>query len=261
MKIKTCGVYFITNPENKIYIGCTTNLERRKINHEQWRAFHPKSRSPLLVESFKKFNQAEHKFEVMYVLPDDTPRKELQRYEALAIKVIEKLGFESLNIIGSGKNKFKRKRVDNDYQKAIRSGKNKSFKPRPHTSLKISTPVIAFKKDTNQIVGEYLSIREAAIAWNLRTSQVTDSINEKHKPRGSVYFLRKGKKKERIKTINNNGRYISKPIIQQNFYGEEIARFKSVKDAATSTNINRGNIGTCANGKAQSAGGYVWKWA
>jgi group I intron endonuclease len=55
------GIYKITNPENKIYIGCTTNWERRLYEYENLKV---KGQS-LIYESLIKFGWVNHKFEII----------------------------------------------------------------------------------------------------------------------------------------------------------------------------------------------------
>lgn len=50
----------------------------------------------------------------------------------------------------------------------------------------------------------------------------------------------------------------SKPIVQMDKSGNEIAMFSSVADAEEKTKIRHAN--DVANGKRKSAGGYLWKW-
>ena len=54
-----------------------------------------------------------------------------------------------------------------------------------------------------------------------------------------------------------------KPISQFSKTGELIATFNSITEAAQSTGINIGNIGSCVAGnkKHKTAGGYIWKYA
>lgn len=52
---------------------------------------------------------------------------------------------------------------------------------------------------------------------------------------------------------------VSRKVGQFDFDGNLIATYDSIKQAHQSTNINRSNINSCVNGKAKSAGGYIWK--
>lgn len=80
--------------------------------------------------------------------------------------------------------------------------------------------------------------------WNLEWSTVSDNIkhayaNGLHKP-----------------NINHN-----KHVIQISINTNEIINtFISVRDAERITDIDRSHIRKCCNGKANTAGGYIWKW-
>lgn len=54
--------------------------------------------------------------------------------------------------------------------------------------------------------------------------------------------------------------YSSKPIIQCDKEGKEIAIFRTLRAAGLALSINNGNISSCLNGRYKSAGGYLWKY-
>ena len=57
----TIGIYKITNPEGKSYIGQSTNIEKR---WKTYREFHCKSQ-PTIYDSLKKYGYLNHKFEII----------------------------------------------------------------------------------------------------------------------------------------------------------------------------------------------------
>ena len=63
-------------------------------------------------------------------------------------------------------------------------------------------------------------------------------------------------------TIADNTRYSANKAIQMldKNTGELLATFPSIKEANSSTGINRGNIGECCLGHRKSAGGYFWRY-
>ena len=55
------GIYKITNPKGKVYIGCTIDLKRRENNYKLKKCFTQK----LIYESILFYGWEEHKFEVI----------------------------------------------------------------------------------------------------------------------------------------------------------------------------------------------------
>ena len=51
------------------------------------------------------------------------------------------------------------------------------------------------------------------------------------------------------------------PVIQYTKDGEEIARYKSQKEAMEKTGIQSRHISCCCKGKRKTTGGYVWRYA
>ena len=52
----------------------------------------------------------------------------------------------------------------------------------------------------------------------------------------------------------------SKPVIQMNQDGYFVAEYPSINEAVRQTNISERGIGRCCKGKAQTSGGYKWKY-
>lgn len=61
-KEKICGVYKITSPVNKVYVGQSVNIHKR---WGDYRGLHNCNEQYLLYNSFKKYGVSEHKFEIL----------------------------------------------------------------------------------------------------------------------------------------------------------------------------------------------------
>lgn len=89
------GIYKITSPSGKIYIGQSTNIYVRFSNY--------KSVSPIkaqrkLYNSFLKHGVENHIFEIIYELPHDVDATILTNYEQFYIDQYNAAGFELLNL-------------------------------------------------------------------------------------------------------------------------------------------------------------------
>ena len=63
-----------------------------------------------------------------------------------------------------------------------------------------------------------------------------------------------GTRLQRMATTN------SVPVIQYDKSGNEIARYKSQKEAAEATGVGNRHISCVCKGKRKTAGGYIWKY-
>ena len=65
-------------------------------------------------------------------------------------------------------------------------------------------------------------------------------------------------KMKMAKDRNKNNYDFYKEVFQYDKDGHFIEKFKSIREAERKTGINRRNISSCCNGKAKSAGGFLW---
>lgn len=73
MRIKICGIYKITNPNGKIYIGQSINIHKRWLSYKGIRC---KTQIKLL-NSLKKYGVDNHKFEILQeCLPEELNKLE-----------------------------------------------------------------------------------------------------------------------------------------------------------------------------------------
>ena len=87
------GIYKITSPSNKIYIGQSLNIEKRFYDYKK--LFNCKGQH-YLYRSFLKYGIENHTFEVIHELPLDVEQKILDKYEVLYWQQYKDLGFEML---------------------------------------------------------------------------------------------------------------------------------------------------------------------
>lgn len=77
-----------------------------------------------------------------------------------------------------------------------------------------------------------------------------------------IYNRNYGTANERlIETRNRNKTHgMEKPILQYNFNGELVNKYRSAQAAAREFNKSASHIISCALGKRQSAYGYIWRY-
>ena len=92
------GIYKITSPTSKVYIGQSWDIERRFRGYYNDGAKSQKK----LQSSLKKYGVENHKFEVTHELPKDIDQETLDRYEQLYMDSYRECKIELLNIREAG---------------------------------------------------------------------------------------------------------------------------------------------------------------
>lgn len=91
------GIYKITSPSGRVYIGQSWDIQRRLRDHSK-----PTSRCPKLRASFAKYGYEAHKFQVIHELPEDVSQEVMDTYEILYIDQYAACDFKMLNLKGGG---------------------------------------------------------------------------------------------------------------------------------------------------------------
>lgn len=96
------GIYKITSPSGKVYIGQSWSIKSR-WNEHKFRSKSDNYGCILLSRSFKKYGFENHKLEIIHELPIDVDQKVLDEYEILYIDLYRCIGIELLNIKEGGR--------------------------------------------------------------------------------------------------------------------------------------------------------------
>lgn len=90
------GIYKITSPSGKIYIGQSWDIQRR------WK-FHKRGKEKTYLQnSFNKYGYENHKFEIIYEMPFDVIQEDLNDAEIVFIKLYKECGISLLNMNDGG---------------------------------------------------------------------------------------------------------------------------------------------------------------
>lgn len=99
MEEKICGIYKVTNPKGKIYIGQSTDIKKRLNIYKKCRPDQPK-----LYHSIKKYGYENHLFEVIRVCGIS----DLNRWEVFYIRKYNSADvYVGLNLTHGGQSYFK----------------------------------------------------------------------------------------------------------------------------------------------------------
>lgn len=95
LKDSRIGIYKITSPSGRIYIGQSWNIGQREYEY-----YHigSKCRQIKIANSIYKYGFDNHKFELIHELPLDVSQEVMNNYEILYWKSYKDLGFNMMNI-------------------------------------------------------------------------------------------------------------------------------------------------------------------
>lgn len=98
MKIGIVGIYKITSPSGRIYIGQSWNIKRR---FSQYKSGPPKTQAKL-CNSFSKYGYEQHIFEIIHELSIDNTQELLDYFEVYYMNYYRDLGIDLLNLKEGG---------------------------------------------------------------------------------------------------------------------------------------------------------------
>ena len=94
------GIYKITSPIGKVYIGQSWDIKKRAKGYKSGRA----KGQPYLHNSLVKYGKASHKFEVIHKLEETVTQEELNYWETFYWQKCKDEGINVLNIKEPGSN-------------------------------------------------------------------------------------------------------------------------------------------------------------
>jgi len=222
------GIYKIISPSNKVYIGQSINIEKRK---KYYTYVVNNIGQPSLYNSLLKYGFDNHKFEV-----------------------IEECSLEQLNERETYWKQVELDKVNNDWSKVLFCGlydkgggpKSKQWKENIGLANSKPKPEGFMSNELKQKIQQ----SRTGIKHKTHKSHSDHKSYNKPKPEGFKELLSsilKGKQtKPRI------------PIIQLNKNGDILQEYDSYTTAEKYTNIK--GIANVLTGRAKTAGGYVWKY-
>jgi group I intron endonuclease len=218
------GIYKITSPSNKINIGQSWNIDKRRKIYINLNC----KGQTKLYNSLKKYGWENHKFEVIHELDENTTQEILNQYEIFYINQYKELGFELMNLKKGGnggkwsdemKAKFKAKRNDPSWKSFISS--------------------IHKNKINSQKTKDKMS---------------KSRIGKKHSSETMIKILNRPKPTQ--KSINNRIDKLNKSIICIS----DNKIFKSIKEAGIYYNIDRSGISNVVRGNRKSTNNLQFKF-
>jgi group I intron endonuclease len=227
--IKIIGIYKITNPKGKTYIGQSTNVYERWNQGHKYGCNRKNGVGKKLKNSLKKYGWVNHKHELL---------------EECLIEQLEEREIYWIDYYDSYKNGLNSQRggftgYHNDEWKLNQSKNNKGTK----------RPTLKGKKRPEHSI----FLKENGCGLSYKRTQ-------KHKENISIMMkeIWSHKKKEIGEKISKNkiGKGL-KPIICDTLFGME---FKSLKEASKILDLNKGNICEVLKGNKIHIKGFVFRY-
>lgn len=257
-------IYKITSPTNKIYIGQTVNIVKRKSRYKTLKCFKQRK----LYSSLVKYGWKSHIFETIHELPEDVSQEVLNEYEIFYWQQYIDCGFEMLNIREPG-SRGKNSAETRELIRKSNTGKPGYNKDRPGIRLGIKTldsTKEKLKKTSSERTWIHKDGKQKRIKNDLLSSYYEDdwkkgflhAINNNPVNNLDVREKIKNSLIGKMKGISNCR---SKTIIQYYLDGRIKEIFNNISLANIITGINKHNITSVCTGKRKTAGGYIWKYS
>lgn len=126
--MKIAGIYKITSPSGRVYIGQSWDIKRRWY---KYKSEVPDLGQPKLCASFNKYGAKSHIYEICHELPPDTHQSVMDVYEILYISIYRDIKVRLLNVKeggSGGRHSDETKAKISRSQKGVRKGNAGSFK-------------------------------------------------------------------------------------------------------------------------------------
>ena len=279
--MKQAYIYKMTSPSNKIYIGQTRNLVKRKSYYRTL----SKNTQPAIYNSLQKYGFDAHNFQIIETLPENISQDLLNEREIYFINYYKNNGYIMLNIRDGGSNgklpqesiekirlsntgrkhtdETKKKHSDNAKRLGLRPPSNKGKSMSEKTKQKMSESAKGIVKAkglsnaksrcvaqllNNEIVYVFETITEAINLTGIPKNTITRTIKNSNNHYGGGYKWKYISKEEFLSLkLKNQDIYKRIELIQEKkvvaIYnnGNEII-FNSISEAAKQLNAHSSNI-------------------
>lgn len=281
----TVGIYLITSPTNKVYVGQSWDIEKRWNDYKK---INCKSQAKIYY-SIRKYGWQAHKFEILFELREDTTQEWLDYWEIFFWQYYKDCGYELLNLKkpGShGKHSKKTKEKLSEIGKTLVGEKNPMFGKThtPETRKKISENLTGkYQGDKNPNYGRKHSVeirtKMSISAKGRKVTQETKDklskaltgkrVGDKHPMWGKNHSEESKKKtSESLKRIGHkppddcrtgvkNGNFRGMILVWRD--DNLVKEFESIKAASKFTTVHPSNISKVLNGgKCSALQGYTF---
>jgi group I intron endonuclease len=232
------GIYKITSPSGKIYIGQTTNYSKRHNAYKN----HKCKGQPKLFASIEKYGFVNHTIEIV----KECEVKDLNYYERYYQEYYESV-LNGLNLRYTATTDKSGFMSEETKKKMSDSGKGKIITEEWRKNLSIAGTNRKHTEEEKQKISQ-------ANKGKIKTPEHIAKIQ------ATLKTMKMPKRSEETKALQslNNGK--SKKVNQYDLEGNFINQFRSGAEANRELGISVMSISSCALGKLKTGGGFVWKY-
>lgn len=245
------GIYKITSPSGKSYIGQSVNIEKRLRQYSNLDC----KKQRYLYRAILKYGWENMNVEILYGV-DKLPYKNfvLNLLEIRAIKSHNTMSPFGYNLKGGGDGKG-----FSDETKKLISEKLTGRKQSKETLAKLHKKRVLYRP-TQETKNKISKSSKGKINSTETRLKISISLTGKKLSKEHVEKIRIRK----VGSIQPDSflTKIRKPILQYSKTGEFIAEFESIKIASDITGVHKGNISSCAcndSRRGRYAGGFLWR--
>lgn len=237
MKIKKCGIYKITSPSKKVYIGQSNDIHKRFL---RYRYIYNTEKQTKLYRSFKKYGVKKHKFEILQLCLSS----ELNEIEVYYIELYQSCSSTGLNIFKGGcQNNF-------GFKNSKEAKLRRKLIGMPKNALPASNKVTSIPVNQLSLSGEFIkrwdAMNHAAKYLNCNSSSIKSCLLGLNKTgvgfKWEYADKNKVSKKTGQKPSESFRKATQKPIIQYDRNGVFIKEWGSISEAARQLKTSRNTI-------------------
>jgi hypothetical protein len=228
------GIYKITSPSEKVYIGQAVNIEKRKKNYSKLRC----KKQPRLYNSLLKYGFSEHIFEVI----EECSIEDLNTRERHWQDFYDVLGKSGLNCRLTGTEDKSGKLSQHQIDK-ISQRKSKEV-------LQYTLEGVFMKK--------WKSTKEAAKSLGIPQGDISSCCLGKFRKAGGFIWTYPTSETPTQRIIRDLTK--GKEVLQYSLEGVLLGEWKTIKTASEEIGLSSNNIVACCKGRSMSAGGFIWRY-
>lgn len=234
------GIYKITSPSGKVYIGQTWNFVERVKDYKSLYS-HKQAK---LHASFIKYGVEAHNIQMILGVSENITQQMFDSIEQKYMDYYRSNGYELMNIREAGS---RGRHSEETKLKMSLSQKGKKRSPETIENIKISK--------SNPTPETRQKMSEAGKRWWTQERRLARSAAYKGRPKTEKQILAE----KHLKRACYGNHHMARSIIQYDLSGNFVKEWSSLREASESgpslTNLRR-----CLCGEVNQASGYVWKY-
>ncbi len=232
------GIYKITSPSGKIYIGQSTNYVNRYNAYKN----HKCKRQPKLFASIEKYGFVNHTIEII----KECQVEDLNYYERYYQEYYESV-LDGLNLRYTATTDKSGYMSEETRKKMSNSAKGKVITQEWRKNLSNAGMGRKHTEEEKQKISQ-------ANKGKIKTPEHIAKIQ------ATLKTMKMPKRSEETKLLQSLNSGKSRKVNQYDLEGNFINQFRSASQAGRELGIKSSNISSCALGKLSSSCGFVWKY-